>query len=125
MNKSVFIKNQIKSFKKKSIIVDGDKSISIRFVLLSSLSSGRCIATNLLESEDVLSAINIVRKLGIKIKIKSKFCQISGKGLFGLKFKKNLILDSGNSGTTARLLLSLLVSSNYWIKSCYLRFNVH
>ena len=85
MNKSVFIKNQIESFKKKSITVDGDKSISIRFVLLSSLSSGRCVATNLLESDDVLSAINIVRKLGIKVKIKNKFCEISGKGLFGQK----------------------------------------
>ncbi len=115
MNKSVFIKNQIESFRKKSITVDGDKSISIRFVLLSSLSSGRCVATNLLKSDDVLSAINIVRKLGIKVKIKSKFCEISGKGLFGLKFKKNLILDSGNSGTTARLICGMLANSNFWI----------
>ena len=115
MNKSVFIKNQIESFKKKSITVDGDKSISIRFVLLSSLSSGRCVATNLLESDDVLSAINIVRKLGIKVKIKSKFCEIIGKGLFGLKFKKNLVLDSGNSGTTARLICGMLADSNFWI----------
>ena len=115
MTKSVFIKNQIKSFKRKSIIVDGDKSISIRFVLLSSLSNGKCVATNLLKSDDVLSAINIVRKLGIKVKIKSKFCEIIGKGLFGLKFKKNLILDSGNSGTTARLICGMLANSNFWI----------
>ena len=45
-----------------------------------------------------------------------KKIEIFGKGLFGLKFKKNLVLDTGNSGTTARLLCSLLVDSNYKIK---------
>ena len=73
MKKSVFIRNQIKSFKKKSIIVDGDKSISIRFVLLSSLSGGRCVATNLLESDDVMRTLSILKELGIKI-IKEKNC---------------------------------------------------
>ena len=71
MSKVVLIKNKIENFKKKSINVDGDKSLSIRFVLLSSLSKGRSVASNLLRSEDVDSAINSIRKLGIKIKIKN------------------------------------------------------
>ncbi len=116
MKKVVLINQKINFLRKKSINVDGDKSLSIRFVLLSSLSRGKCFAKNLLISEDVLSAINIIRKLGIKIKIKKNFCQINGKGLFGLKFKKNLILNSENSGTTARLVCAMLTNSNYWIK---------
>ena len=65
MSKVVLIKNKIENFRKKSIIVDGDKSLSIRFVLLSSLSRGRCTASNFLRSGDVDSAINSIRKLGI------------------------------------------------------------
>ena len=88
MKKKILIDQTITTFKKKSIKVDGDKSLSIRFVLFSSLSQGKCSATNLLSSEDVKSAINIIKKLGIKIKLKNKKCEIFGKGLFGYKFKK-------------------------------------
>ena len=116
MTKKIFIDQTITTFKKKSIKVDGDKSLSIRFVLFSSLSKGKCSATNLLTSEDVKSAINIIKKLNIKIKLKNKKCEIFGKGLFGYKFKKNLILNAGNSGTTARLLFPLLNNSTHWIK---------
>ena len=116
MKKKILIDQTITTFKKKSIIVDGDKSLSIRFVLFSSLSQGLCSATNLLNSEDVKSTINIIKKLGIKIKSKNKKYEIYGKGLFGYKFKKNLILNAGNSGTTARLMLPLLNNSTNWIK---------
>jgi len=63
----IFINQSIDGFKKNIITVDGDKSLSIRFVLLSSLSTGKCIATNLLKSEDVISAINNIKKLGIMV----------------------------------------------------------
>ena len=117
MNKKIiFIKKNINTFKKQSISVDGDKSLSIRLILLSSLSDGKCNVKNLLMSEDVLSAVSIMKKLGIKIRIKKKVCEIIGRGLFGLKFKKNLILDSGNSGTTARLICGLLSDAKYWVK---------
>ena len=91
--KIIFIKKNINTFKKQSISVDGDKSLSIRLILLSSLSDGKCNIKNLLMSEDVLSAVSIMKKLGIKIRIKKKVCEIIGRGLFGLKFKKNLVLD--------------------------------
>ena len=116
MKNITVIKQGIDFFKKDTISVDGDKSLSIRFVLLSSLSKGKCVATNLLKSDDVKSAINSVKKLGIKIKLKKRHCEIFGKGLFGYRFNKRLILDAGNSGTTARLLLSVLASSNKWVK---------
>ena len=116
MSKVVLIKNKIENFKKKSINVDGDKSLSIRFVLLSSLSKGRSVASNLLRSGDVDSAINSIRKLGIKIKIKNDYCEVIGKGLFGFNYKKNLVLNLENSGTSARLITSMLSNTNHWVK---------
>jgi len=116
VKKIVTINKKINFFKKKSISVDGDKSLSIRFILLSSLSNGKCVASNLLRSEDVNSAVNNMKKLGIKIKIKNDYCEVHGKGLFGLRFKKNLVLNSENSGTTARLISAMLSNSDNWIK---------
>ena len=116
MKNIISINQNINGFKKKTISVDGDKSLSIRFILLSSLSTGKCTAVNLLKSEDVISAIKCIKKLGIKIKLQDKNCEVGGKGLFGYKFSDNLILNAGNSGTTARLLCSLLVNSTKWIK---------
>ena len=116
MKNYLIIQNKIKDFKKKFIEVEGDKSLSIRFVLLSALTKGKCSAINLLKSEDVLNAINCINKLGIKTIFRKRKTEIFGKGLFGLKFKKNLTLNTGNSGTTARLLCSLLIDSNHHIK---------
>ena len=116
MNKVVLIKNKIGYFKKKSISVDGDKSLSIRFILFSSLSKGKSIASNLLRSGDVDSAINSIRKLGIRIKIKNDYCEVNGKGLFGFNYKKNLVLNLENSGTSARLMASMISNTNYWVK---------
>ena len=116
MKNFILINQKIGEFKKKFIEVEGDKSLSIRFVLLSALTKGKCTASNILKSEDVLNAINCINKLGIKTNLKKKKIEIFGKGLFGLKFKNNLNLDTGNSGTTARLLCSLLIDSNYKIK---------
>jgi len=116
VSKFIIIKNKINLFKRKYISVPGDKSLSIRFILLSSLSKGKCIAYNLLKSDDTLDAIKCMKKLGVKINFRKSRCEVFGKGLFGLKYKKNLILDAGNSGTTARLLCSVLIDTNYPIK---------
>ena len=71
MSNTIVIKKKIKSFKKK-ITVLGDKSLSIRWVLFSSLASGVSVARNILKSDDVLCVINAVKKLGIKVKLKKK-----------------------------------------------------
>ena len=115
MPNSIIIKNRIKSFNKK-IHVSGDKSISIRWVLFSSLSNGISTAKNLLISEDVIAAIQVIRKLGIKVKFSKNECKIYGKGINGYKYKKNLTLNAKNSGTLGRLILGLLVNSPYTIK---------
>ena len=66
MPNHIIIKKKIVSFKKK-IFVSGDKSISIRWVLFASIASGVSKAKNLLVSEDVLAAIDIIKKFGIKV----------------------------------------------------------
>ena len=116
MEKLIRIEKKINLYKNKSIEVSGDKSLSIRFAILASLAKGKSRATNLLNSEDVISCLNCLKKLGIKIKFNKKFCEITGKGLNGYNYKNNLTLHAGNSGTTARLLMAALVKSKKTIK---------
>ena len=110
MSDIVKIKNKIRNFK-KTIIVPGDKSLSIRWVLFASLGNGKSIAKNLLMSEDVMASIKAIKSLGIKVIIKKKQCVIFGKGVDGYKYKKNLTIDAQNSGTLGRLILGLLINS--------------
>ena len=56
----------------KTINVDSDKSISIRSFLIGAISRNITSTTNVLESEDVLSTINCLKKLGVKIKKKNQ-----------------------------------------------------
>ena len=117
MKKFIRINKKIKSFSKK-INVEGDKSLSIRWVILSSLSKKKSIAYNLLKSEDVFSALDCVKILGSKVKIYKNKCEITGNGLNfkNLKNKRKLILDAGNSGTLGRIILGLLINSKRKIK---------
>ncbi len=105
---NIISKNKIPSFN-KSILVDSDKSISIRSFLLGAISENISLANNVLESEDVFSTIRCLKKLGIIIKKKDSGSYfIHGKGLGSLYARKNLELDFGNSGTLARLLIGIL-----------------
>ena len=98
----------IKPFK-KTVEVDSDKSLSIRSFLIGSISQKISRVENVLESEDVISTINCLKQLGVKIKKKGfKSFLIYGKGLGSLIAKKNLLLNFGNSGTLARLLIGIL-----------------
>jgi len=115
MPKHVIIKKKINPFNKK-IRVSGDKSLSIRWALLASQALGKSKAYNLLRSEDVLNTLKGLKKLGVKVKLKKKFCEINGVGINGFKYKKNLTIDAGNSGTFGRLILALLIRSPYKIK---------
>ena len=114
--KKIFLnKEKIKTFH-KTIHVPGDKSLSVRWVLFSSLAKGKSKAYNLLQSEDVLAAIKAVKKFGIKVNLKKKYCEIIGNGLFGYKYKKNTIINAENSGTLGRLILGILIDAKYPIK---------
>ena len=105
---SLYVSNPIKPYD-KTIRVDSDKSISIRSFLLGAISHNISEIKNILESDDVFSCISCLRKLGVKIrKIKAKHYLIYGKGLGSFYAKKGTILNCGNSGTVARLLIGLL-----------------
>jgi len=112
---SLNIKKKIKSFN-RIITIDGDKSLSIRWVLLASQATGKSKAYNLLMSEDVMAALDSVKRLGIKVKIHQKYCEIYGNGINGFKYKNNLVIDAKNSGTLGRLILGLLVKAPQKIK---------
>ncbi len=115
MSNVLEIKKKINPFN-KTLNIEGDKSLSIRWALLASQALGKSSATNLLMSEDVLNTIKCLKKLGVKIKINKKKCEIIGQGINGFKLKKNIILNAGNSGTLARLIIGLLVHSKKKIK---------
>ena len=115
MSIHVTIKEILKPFNRQ-IKIPGDKSLSIRWALLASQAIGKSKAYNLLRSEDVLNALNGLKKLGVKIKLSRKYCIVNGLGINGFKYKKNLTIDAGNSGTFGRLILALLIKSPYKIK---------
>ena len=110
MKNYLSINSLIPSFN-KVLNIPGDKSLSIRWVLLASQAIGKSKAYNLLESEDVISAIISMRKLGVEI-LKRRGCyEINGVGLSGFRHKDNVSLDAGNSGTFARLLCGTLAGN--------------
>ena len=86
MPNSVLIKKKINNYN-KVITVSGDKSLSIRWVLFSSLAQGVFTAKNLLISEDVKATLAVI-KLGINSKLKRNECKVYGQGINGFKYKK-------------------------------------
>ena len=115
MKNYIIIKKKIKSFN-NTINVSGDKSISIRCVLLASQGIGSSKIYNLLESEDVMNSLKSIKKLGINYEKISNYYLIKGLGPNGFNTNKKIILNAGNSGTFARLILGLLVNTNNEIK---------
>jgi len=109
------IKDQIRPYN-KTIEIEGDKSLSIRWALLASQAIGISKSFNILKSEDIFSTLNSLKKLGVKYKLNRNKCIIHGLGLNGYNYKKNIILNAGNSGTLARLLIGLLIHTNEKIK---------
>ena len=115
MSNHIIIKNRLERFNNK-IQVSSDKSISIRTVLLASQAVGVSKISNLLESEDVLSTLKTIKRLGINYTKKSNNYYIEGFGINGFYGKKKVTINAGNSGTLARLILGLLVKSKFKVK---------
>ena len=90
----------------------GDKSISHRAIMFSSISKGHNKISNFLMGQDCLSTISCFRKMGIDIEIKNNEVFVKGNGLYGLQ-RPNEILDVGNSGTTIRLMMGILAGNDF------------
>lgn len=94
------------------LTVPGDKSISHRAVMLGALAEGTTEVTNFLLGADCLSTIECFRKLGISVDVQENTVRIHGKGLYGLS-KPSSELDTGNSGTTTRLISGILAGQKF------------
>jgi len=94
----------------------GDKSISHRAVILSSLAKGKTKIINFSFSQDCVATLNAFKSLGIKIKKVSKnaIC-VYGAGLNGLK-KPRRPINLAESGTSMRILAGLLSAQNFQTK---------
>jgi len=97
---------------KGSIRVPGDKSISHRSIILSSIAEGTSHVSGFLQGEDSLNTIKAFQQMGVPIERDQDQVRVSGVGLHGLK-KSDSDLDMGNSGTAMRLLLGLLAGQAF------------
>ena len=91
--------------------VPGDKSISHRALIISSMCIGQSKIKGLLESEDVFATMNALKILGVKIEKSNECWFVNGVGIFGFKEPAEY-LDLGNSGTGARLILGAIMGSS-------------
>ena len=96
------------------ISVPGDKSISHRAIMLGSLAKGTTEVTNFLQGADCLSTISCFRKMGVSIENLGNKVLIHGNGLHGLKCPSE-VLDTGNSGTTTRLMSGILAGQDFTV----------
>lgn len=92
------------------IKVPGDKSISHRSIMFGSMAAGRTTVSGFLLGEDCLSTIECFRKLGVQIELEGNDVVINSPGISGWK-APTAILDTGNSGTTTRLMTGILAGS--------------
>lgn len=105
---------EIQKFRRLSgeLMIPGDKSISHRAVMLGALSEGTTKIAHFLEGADCLSTIECFRNMGIEIQRRADEVLVYGKGLHGLSAPKTT-LDTGNSGTTTRLISGILAGQDF------------
>ncbi|MGE0651279.1 MAG: 3-phosphoshikimate 1-carboxyvinyltransferase [Alphaproteobacteria bacterium] len=90
------------------IRVPGDKSISHRALMIGAMAVGRTRIEGLLEGEDVLCTAEALRRLGVRVaRLDAATYEVSGVGV-GALAQPSAVLDMGNSGTGARLLVGLI-----------------
>lgn len=92
--------------------VPGDKSISHRSIMFGAIASGTTTVEGFLLGADCLSTISCFRKLGVEIELNGSQVTINSKGIGGW-MEPDEVLDTGNSGTTTRLMLGLLASTPF------------
>ena len=104
----------IQSSKKASlkgvITIPGDKSISHRSIMFGAMAKGKTTVDGFLLGDDCLSTISCFQKLGVKIDVNGNQVSIESDGIKNWHEPQD-ILNTGNSGTTTRLLLGILAAS--------------
>jgi 3-phosphoshikimate 1-carboxyvinyltransferase len=95
-----------------TIQVPGDKSISHRAIMFGSMAKGTTTVEGFLLGDDCLSTISCFRKLGVEINLSGDKVSIVSGGE-ALWQEPSEVLDTGNSGTTTRLMLGLLAGTGF------------
>ncbi len=95
-----------------SFRVPGDKSVSHRSIILSSLANGTSTVRGFLEGEDSLNTLRSFQAMGVEIDRNDDRIEIKGVGLHGLKQPEN-DLYMGNAGTGMRLFCGVLAGQKF------------
>lgn len=114
MNKNLRKFHKIHTKLKGKVFIPADKSISHRLLLLAALGEEKVFIKNCLLSKDTLATITCLRDMGVHIEFfTNNEVMVQGVGMYGLK-EPLTILDAKNSATTARILLGVLASQNFF-----------
>ena len=97
---------------KGCIKVPGDKSISHRAIIISSIADGRTKIKGYLNSTDINATINACRAIGANIEENKDTLIIDGNNLERTK-GVNVELNFGNSGTSMRLMMGILSAQKF------------
>jgi len=94
------------------IKVPGDKSISHRSAIISSITGQNVIIENYLFSQDCINTIEVLRDLGVKIEKTDNDLIVHGAKITDLA-EPSGVLEVGNSGTSIRLMAGVLASTGF------------
>ncbi len=97
---------------KGQLRVPSDKSISHRAIILSALAQGRSVIRNWLISDDTMATLHAFAQIGTQIERRGDEITVSGRN-YNFSEPYN-VLDARNSGTTARLLLGVLATQEFF-----------
>ncbi|PSL41971.1 3-phosphoshikimate 1-carboxyvinyltransferase [Planomicrobium soli] len=97
---------------KGAIQVPGDKSISHRSIMFGAMAAGTTTVEGFLLGDDCLSTISCFRKLGVEINLDGDKVTIKSGGERSWE-EPSEVLDTGNSGTTTRLMLGILAGTSF------------
>jgi len=97
---------------KGEIKIPGDKSISHRSIIISSMIDDNVVIENFLLCEDCINTLNILKELGVRIEKINGNLVVYGRGVKSFK-EPDRVLNVGNSGTTIRVMSGVLSATNF------------
>jgi len=98
---------------KGKVNLPGDKSISHRTLILSSIAKGTSCIEGFQRGKDCVATLRCIKDLGIDVRWKGGKIVIEGRGLRGLREPKD-VLNCQNSGTTMRILSGVLAAQDFY-----------
>jgi len=92
--------------------VSSDKSVSHRSLILGAAARGKTFVRNWLRSEDTFATLSILKALGTRVEERGDEVIVEGRNF--VFEEPTAVLDAGNSGTTARIILGLLSTQPFF-----------